>query len=409
VSDVRAVVDYARGNGLRVAIQGTGHGAAPLAPLDDVILLRTGRMDGVEIDAAAARARVEAGALWGEVAVRAGEQGLAPLAGSSPDVGVVGYTLGGGVGWLTRRYGLACNSVVAIEVVTADGEEVRVDHDREADLFWALRGGGGSFAAVTALEFTLYPVAEVFAGMLVWPAELGADAVAAYRAWTRNAPDEASSAFRYLNLPPLPEIPEPLRGRSVVAFDAAYLGPAEEGDELLRPLRETGQTLVDTFGRIPAAELRHLHGDPEQPSPGIVESRMLRELNPEALEAYVAVGGPASGSPLLGLELRHLGGAVSEAPPGAGALGSLEGEFILGGVGLATSPDSVRAIKGHLAAVTEAMTPWAVDSSLLNFSERSVDLEPVFGSGTYGRLREVKSRYDAEDLFLANHPIPSRA
>jgi FAD/FMN-containing dehydrogenase len=172
-ADVMAVVRWARSRGLRVAPQGTGHNAAAMGSLAHTVLVKTERMRGVEIDAERRIARVEAGVLWAEVTGAAAEYGLAALAGSSPDVGVVGYSLGGGISWLARRYGLAANSVTAVELVNADGELVRADEDNESELFWALRGGGGSFGVVTALEFQLYPIAEVYAGVLFFPIERG--------------------------------------------------------------------------------------------------------------------------------------------------------------------------------------------------------------------------------------------
>ena len=172
--DVAATVKFAREHDLRVAPQGTGHGAAALGPLTDTILIKTTRMRGVAIDPVARIARAEAGALWMDVTAAAAEHGLAALAGSSPDVGVVGYTLGGGIGWLGRRHGLAANSVTAIEAVTMDGQIVRASADVEPDLFWAMRGGGGNFAIVTAIEFALYPIAEVYAGVLFFPSSVRA-------------------------------------------------------------------------------------------------------------------------------------------------------------------------------------------------------------------------------------------
>ena len=179
--DVAEAVRFAASRGLRVTAQGTGHGAGALGPLDDTVLIKTERMRAVEVDAQAGTARVEAGVLATELGARADEHGLSFLPGSSPDVGVIGYTLGGGLSWLGRRYGFACNRVKAIELVTADGEIRRVDDSGDdADLFWALRGGGGAYAVVTALEVALVPVADVYAGALVLPAEVGAAAIRAY-------------------------------------------------------------------------------------------------------------------------------------------------------------------------------------------------------------------------------------
>jgi hypothetical protein len=403
--DVAGAVRLAAERGLRVAVQGTGHSAAPMGDLDGTLLLKTMRMNGFSVDPAARRARVEAGTLWADVAVAAGEHGLVALHGSSPDVGVVGFSLGGGLGWLSRRHGLACHRVVAADVVTADGERRRASHDEEPDLFWALRGGGGSFAAVTALEFELLPLTEVYAGWLVWDAGAGRDVVHAFREWSGSAPREITTSLRFLHLPPFPDVPEPLRDRPVIAFDGAYIGLEADGSELVRPLREVAPLVMDTFATIPAPQLVRLHGDPEQPVPGIGDGFQLRELTPEAADAFVELGGPGSGSPLLMLELRQLGGALAEAPEGAGALAALPDEYTLYGVGMVMGEGMAEAIGAHLAQVREAMAPWSA-GVYLNFCERRGGGAPdAFDEETYGRLREIKSRYDANDLFRSNHPV----
>ena len=186
--DVAKTVRFAAENGLRVSGQGTGHGAAPLGSLEDAILIKTGKLRGIEVDADRQVARVEAGALSIELGEAANAHGLVGMPGSSPDVGVVGYTLGGGLSWLARAHGFACNRLAAIELVTADGEQRTVDAENDADLFWALRGGGGGYAIVTALHVELLPIAEIYAGALLFPAEVGAEAVRAYRDWTATGP-----------------------------------------------------------------------------------------------------------------------------------------------------------------------------------------------------------------------------
>src|SRR5918992_429760 len=228
-ADVVAVVRFARANGLKVAPQGTGHNASAIASLEETILLSTQRMRGVEIDAEAQTARVEAGTLWLEVTEAATPHGLFPLSGSSPDVGVVGYTLGGGLSWLARKHGLAANHITAIEVVTPDGRLVRATADEHDDLFWALRGGGGNYGVVTALEFRLFPYGEVYAGMMIWPFERAGELLRAWRDWTRTAPEEVTTAMRIMHIPPLPEVPEFVRGRSIAVIDGAYAGGEEDG------------------------------------------------------------------------------------------------------------------------------------------------------------------------------------
>ncbi|HXV34418.1 MAG TPA: FAD-binding oxidoreductase, partial [Gaiellaceae bacterium] len=384
--------------------QGTGHFANTIASFDDTILLKTSRLRDVEIDPVGRTARVGAGVLWEEVSLAAAEHGLAPLAGSSPDVGVVGYTLGGGLGWLARRYGLAANSVVAVELVTADGRQLRADRENEPDLFWAVRGGGGSFGIVTAIEFALYPVPEVYAGILFFPFERTAEILSAWREWTETTPRELTSAGRLLQFPPIPDLPEHLRGQSFVAVEAAFIGSEEDGAALLQPLRELGPAM-DTFAVIPSEDLRHLHMDPPQPVPGAGDGVSLDELTPETVNALVAVAGPGSGSPFVSVELRQLGGAVAEPSPHHGAVGTIDASFALFAVGMAVSPEAVALIEDRVAALKAALLPWTADRGYFNFSDTPREGESLYPPETYRALQWVKAAYDPDELFRASHPI----
>jgi FAD/FMN-containing dehydrogenase len=403
--DVVEIVRFAREHDLRVAPQGTGHNASPLGPLGDTVLLKTSRMRGIEIDPEARVARVEAGVLSLELVNAAGEHGLAFLAGSSPDVGVVGYTLGGGLSWLGRRYGLAASSVVAVELVTADGELVRADAENEPDLFWALRGGGGSFGAVTALELRLYPISEVYAGVLFFPIERASEVLHAWREWIEDVPDEMTSVGRLLRLPPIPAIPEPLRGRSFAIVETIYLGDEAEGAELVRPLRELGPE-IDTVRTIPVSALSALHMDPEHPVPGKGDGMLLADLPAEAVDAVVEVAGADSGSPLLSVELRHLGGALAQARPEHGALGSVDAGFAVVAVGMAMTPEMKEVAAAHVEVVKDALAPWDAGRMFLNFAQSPTTGQRLFGEPAYHRLREVKARVDPEDVFRSNHPVP---
>ena len=294
--DIVEVVRFARTQGYAVSAQGTGHAAAALeSHLDSTILVKTHLMRGVEIDAKARIARVEAGALWMDVTVPAQEHGLAALAGSSPDVGIVGYTLGGGLSWLSRTHGVAANSVTAIEVVTADGELVRTDASNEPGLFWALRGGGGSFGIVTAIEFALYPQPQVYAGTMFFPIERAREVLHAWREIAPEMPEAMTTVGRLLMLPPLEEIPEPVRGRSFVIVEAIYLGDEAEGSRLLEPLRRLGPEM-DTTGTIPVAALSALHMDPEHPVPGAGDGMLLTDVPAEAIDAVAAAASSVSSS-----------------------------------------------------------------------------------------------------------------
>jgi hypothetical protein len=406
--DVVAAVQAARAAGLRVAAQGTGHNAGALGDLSATMLVKTERMRGVAVDPENKRVRVDAGVTWGEVVGPVQEHGLAALAGSSHDVGVVGYTLGGGLSWLARSKGLSSNSVHAIEIVLADGRLVRCDARTEPDLFWALRGGGGSFGVVTAIELELYDVPEVYAGMLVFGWERSAEVLHAWNEWRQDMPDEVTSVGRILQVPPLPEIPEPVRGRQLCVIEVIYSGDVSDParlDAMVAPLRELGPEM-DTIHTILTAELITLHMDPPGPVPGKGDGGMVETVTADTIDALVAAAGPDSGSPLLSVELRHLGGAVGRSAIDHGAADTLEGDCIMFAVGMALTPEMTAAVEAHVDVVKEALAPWDAGKRYLNFAERPIDARTAFGSsGAYARLRAVKTLVDPEDLFRANHPI----
>jgi FAD binding domain-containing protein len=404
-ADVVAAVMFAQERGLRVAPQGTGHNAGPLGSLEDTILLKTERMRGVHIDPVTRIARVEAGAGSLEVVEAAAEHGLATLAGSSPDVGVVGYTLGGGVSWLGRKYGLAASNVEAVEVVTADGRFRRADRNHEPDLFWALRGGGGSFGVVTAIEIRLLPITEVYAGILWYPIERGAEVLHAWRELTQGElPDELTTVGRYLQLPQIPEIPEPVRGKSFVIVEAIHAGDRLQADALLAPLRSLGP-LNDTIATISMPALSHMHMDPEQPVPGAGDGLTLAELPEDAIEQLVSVAGAGSGSTLLSLEIRHLGGELGRARPENGALSSIQAEYAMYAVGMAPTPEAERSATAHLEAVKRALAPWAARHMYLNFAETNQLASTLWNERAYRRLQQIKADNDPDDVIRANHQV----
>jgi FAD/FMN-containing dehydrogenase len=402
--DVVAAVQAAEELGLRVAPQATGHNAPPLGALDKTILLRTGAMRGVRIDPVRRRARVRAGALWQDVTARAAEHGLAALSGSSPDVGVAGYSLGGGVSWLGRHYGLQANRITAVELVTADGQVVRADHEHEPDLFWALRGGGGSFGVVTALEFELVPVRSVYAGMLVWDWREAGPVLLRFSEWAQTATDLITMAARILQLPDLPIVPEPLRGRQIVMIVGAYLGDPDDADKVLEPLRGLRPEL-DTFATMPAAGLQRLQGDPEQPTAGVTEHRMLAELPRDAVEAFVTVAGPGSGSPLLAADLRQFDGGLGRRPEAHGAISHFDGAFAMFAAGLAIDDDLTLASITHGRLLANTMEPWCAARRYLNFEEHPSDASRFFDDETHRRLRSIKARVDPRSLIHANHAV----
>jgi len=406
--DVAAAVRFAREHDLRIAPQGTGHNAGPLGSLEDTILLKTERMRGVEIDPKARLARVEAGAVWLEVVEAAARHGLAALAGSSPDVGVVGYTLGGGMSFLGRKYGLAGNSVRAIELVTADGQLVRADREHEPDLFWALRGGGGSFGVVTAIELELFPIEHAYAGVLFYPIERGSEVLHAWRELTcfHDLPDELTTVGRFLRLPPIPEIPEEVRGKSFVIVEAYHVGDPAQADELLAPLRALGP-ITDTIRTVSMPALSHLHMDPEHPVPGVGDGMMIAEWPAQAVDAFVEVAGQAAEFPLLTVELRHLGGALGRPHATHGALSSLEAEYSLFAAGMIPVPELDAPVRAQVQAVKGALGPWAASHMYLNFAETQGGPAQFWTEQAYRRLRRVKAAVDPDDVIRSNHPVPA--
>ena len=407
-ADVVHAVRFARAQGMRIAPQGTGHGAEPLEPLDGAMLLRTLRMRGVRIDPAARTARAEAGALWQDVTVPAGEHGLAALAGSSPNVGVTGYTLGGGLGWLARRYGLAANSVTAAELVTPDGRLVRADAEHEPDLFWAVRGGGGSVGVVTALQMRLYPVRDLYAGALFFPIQRSSEVLHAWREWTGTVPDEVTSIGRILRFPPLLEVPEPMRGRAFALVEAAYLGDEGTGAKLIGPLRQLGPEL-DTFATIPAPALQQLHMDPDQPVPGQGDGAFLADVTAAAIDVVVAQVGPDADTRLASVEIRHLGGALARTAPNGGAQPRIDARYLMFAGGFTPTPDSAAAVRGHAHAFKDAHAAWHASYDYYNFEETPAGASAVLPPASYRRLREIKANYDPGRVIISAHPVwPAR-
>jgi hypothetical protein len=404
-AEVRDAILFAGEYGLHVAPQTTGHLAGAMPALDRAILLRTKLRGEVEIDAGARRARVPAGAEWEEVVVAAAAHGLSAMHGSSPNVGVVGYLLGGGLSFYARRHGLGANHVLAIEVVTADGTLRRVDHEHEPDLFWALRGGGGNFGVVTAIEIGLLPYTEVFAGTTFWPAAQARDVLQAWQAWTRDAPDAVTTSARILRLPPIPEVPEPLRGVPVVAVDGVVLPGAGDPAELIAPWRSAGEPMIDTWAAGPPTQVLRMHGDPEPPTPALGDHALLGELGEAGMDAFIGAAGEDSGSSLVIAELRQLGGALAAAPAGAGARGHLDGRFALLGIGVPMGPVAGAEIEAHLALLTGAMADWDTGRMYLNFHERGGSAETSFGPEAYARLAAVRRAYDPDERFVASHRI----
>ncbi|MET9485743.1 FAD-binding protein [Nocardia sp. NPDC006630] len=385
--DVAAVVRFARASGLAVATQPTGHGAT--GDIDTAILLRTGRLDTVRIDAAQRLARVGAGANWGQVQAAAAEHGLTGLAGSNPVVGVTGYTLGGGLGWFGRKYGWASDAVRAFEIVDAAGEPARVTLSSDPELFWALCGGGGDVAVVTALEFELFPAPQLYGGRVVWPGERLPEVWDAFRELTSQAPDELTVWFHRFQFPNAPEM---------VALDVAYLGAAEQGRELVAVIDRLGGAASDTRAAMSTGNLGDISAEPTTPSPSVSRAELLTDLDEATLKVILAE--PVA--PLLNIQVRHLGGALSR--PGSGARGPVAEPYLLYLLGLGI-PQLRDAVSAKQDAVVEALGAHVSGAKPYTFLAAGESATSAFDAVTVDRLRAVKRERDPHTVIRANFGV----
>ncbi|NMO55247.1 FAD-binding oxidoreductase [Actinoplanes sp. TBRC 11911] len=411
VADVQTVVRFAALHRLHVAVRATGHQTARDA--DGAVMINLARLDGIRIDAAARTARVEAGVRWAAVVDAAAEHGLAPLNGSAPTVSVIGYTLGGGQSpVLGRSRGYAADHVRKLEVVTADGTLREVTAASEPDLFWALRGGKGNFGVVTAIEFDLFPVTEFYGGGVFFPGDRMAEVLNAWRTWAPTLPESATTSIAVQRLPPVPDLPEPLRGAFVVHVRFANLGSAADGERLFAPIREAAPVLIDAVQTLPYRQNALIHLDPTEPIPYYDRTTTLREITPEVVDALVAFAGPGSGNPLLSIEIRALGGAFDREPAVPDAVPTRGIPYVVFGFGVG-GPDQADVLRDWLARLVRTLEPWsASDRRMVNFLSKDEAVTPAemrlaYGPDRYDRLVRIKRRFDPDNMFRNNHNIVS--
>jgi FAD/FMN-containing dehydrogenase len=408
-ADVQAAVAFAARQHRPVTVNTTGHQVVGPAP--GAVVIATHRMNDVTVDAAGRIARVGAGAVWSEVIAETAKAGLAPLNGSNPTVGVSGYTLGGGLSpTLGRSHGYAADHVRSLEVVTADGALRHADAESEPELFWALRGGKGNFGVVTALEFDLFPVPRLYGGGIYFPGERMADVLRAWAAWHPGTPETMVSSFAVMRMPPLPELPEPLRGTFLVTLRFAYTGPAADGERLIAPLRAVAPAVLDTVRDMPYTEVASIHNEPTEPLPYYERGIMLREFPAQAQDKLVELVGPDSGSTLTIAELRALGGAWDREPAVPNAVATRGLPYSLLGVEEGPLEEEQR-LKESVAVLLDGMEPWRGDRRLVNnlAPEEAADAAAIYGPERYERLAAVKKAYDPANMFRINHNIAPAA
>ena len=403
-ADVAAAVSWATAHGLKVAVQATGHG--PVRNAAGSLMITTGRMQGVYIDPDRRIARVQAGVKWIQVLEAAAEYGLAGLAGSSSDVGVIGYTLGGGMGSLGRKHGFAADHVVAVEIVTADGQLRRVTAESDPELFWAVRGGKGNFGIVTALEIELVPLTGLYAGGIFFAGDDAPALLHRFRQWAPMMPEEVSTSIAVLRLPPMEELPPPLRGQTVVHLRFAYSGTDfEEAERLLAPMREAGQILLGFVGPIRTDETDGIHMDPKDPMPGWEKGMLLAELSEETVDTLLAAAGPQLDIPLIMVEIRLMGGALGRPAAVPNAVAGREGAYSVLVLGPAV-PELAAVVPAIGKGVLSALMPWAAPGVLTNFLGDVTGPAEVLNSWpteSQRRLVQVKHAVDPTGVFSFGH------
>lgn len=405
--DVVAAVAWARSRKTPVGVQATGHGAGEA--VRGGLLITTRRMQDLQVDPVQRTARVGAGVRWKTVLAECVPQGLIGLNGSSTDVGVIGYTLGGGLPVLGRAYGFAADRVRSFEVVTPDGELRHIDGEHEPDLFALLRGGKGNLAIVTSMVFDLVPVSDFYGGGIIFPGGDAEEVLSAFRAWWPTLPDEACPSVSLLRPPDAEFVPEPLRGQFVVHVRFAFPGARADAEALLAPMRAVSTPIMDMAGPMNYVDVDMVHLDPPDPLPYAERGALLREFDAEAQATLLRMAGPESQSPLLFIELRPLGGALARNTT-ADAVSGRDAGFSMLSIGLAVPPIA-QVVDEAGSELLAAMAPYSTGFTMVNFHGKPGDDDDrarAWSRETYERLLEAKQMYDPENMLRFGHALPVR-
>ncbi len=409
-ADVISAVGFARSNDLTIAVRGGGHSVAGFSTVDDGIVIDLSPMRDVRVDPTARRATVGGGAVWADVDHETQAHGLATTGGLISTTGVAGFTLGGGIGWTMRKFGLACDNLTAADVVTADGRLVHASATENPDLFWGLRGGGGNFGIVTQFEFDLHPLGPiVYAGPIFYPADVARDLLRTFREWADDAPDEITVLVNLTTAPPLPVIPEEWHGKKVAALIAVSTGPIDEGDRLVRALRGVAAPIVDLLGPMPYHVIQTLI-DPLWPK-GIhayFKATNLARLDDELIERLCEIHLAAPG-PQCEIHVQQMGGAIGRIADSATAFPERSMAFVLNAVTGWQDPHADAAHKEWARAAIAAASDASTGRTYVNFLGDPDAARTAYGEETYARLVSLKDAYDPTNVFHLNHNVEPTA
>jgi FAD/FMN-containing dehydrogenase len=406
VADIQRGLEFARSEGLVVAVRGGGHSIPGFSTCDGGVVLDLSPMRAIRVEPGARRATAQGGCTWADFDHETQAFGLAVTGGLVSSTGIAGFTLGGGIGHLVRKHGLACDNLTGADVVTADGELVHASAEENADLFWGLRGGGGNFGIATSLEYRLHPVGpSIFGGAIFFAAERVAEVLRFYREWTQDLPDELTTIVNLTIAPPAPFLPAEVHGRPVIALLAAYAGPVDDGEKALAPLRALGQPVVDLLGPIPYLALQSLL-DPLWTA-GMrnhMRSGMLATLDDAAIDTMAAVHATQPGE-LAELHIHHFGGAAARVGEDETAFGDRSAPYILNVIGRWSDPASDEGMLEWSAALHRALAGVLTGRSYSNFSgDPGADPRSLYGAKV-PRLRRLKAQWDPENVFRLNQNI----
>jgi FAD/FMN-containing dehydrogenase len=406
-ADVITAVGFARSTGLRIAVRGGGHSVAGFSTCDDGMVIDLSPMNAVRVDPAAGRATAGGGAVWADVDHETQAHGLATTGGLISTTGVAGFTLGGGIGWTMRKFGLACDNLAAADVVTADGQLVHASESENADLLWGLRGGGGNFGIVTQFEFDLHPLGPmVYAGPVFYPADAARDLLRAFRDWSENAPDDMTGFVSLTTAPPLPVIPEEWHGKKVAIFVATSTGPLDEGAGLVAEVRQVAEPIADLLGPMPYQVIQTLL-DPLWPK-GIhayFKATNLARLDDDLIDRLCELH-LASPGPQCEVHVHQMGGAIARIDDGATAFAERSMPFVLNAVTGWHDPEAGPAHQEWARAVIAAASDASTGRAYVNFLGDPDEARTSYGKDTYDRLVSLKNRYDPTNLFRLNQNIP---
>ena len=408
--DVATAVGFARSNDLLIAVRGGGHSIAGFSTCDNGIVIDLSQMNDVRVDPAARRATVGGGAVWADVDNETQPHSLATTGGLVSSTGVAGFTLGGGIGWTMRKFGLACDNLVAADVVTADGRIIRASESENSDLLWGLRGGGGNFGIVTQFEFELHPLGPmVYAGPIFYPAEAAHELLHTFRDWAVVAPDEITAIVNLTTAPPLPVIPAEWHGKKVAAFIATSSGPIDAGESLVGAFRTVGEPIADLLGPMPYQAIQTLI-DPlwEKGIHAYFKATNLARLDDELIDRLCKLHLEAPG-PQCEIHVHQMGGALARVPEGATAFAERSMPFLLNAVTGWRDPADTESHTEWTRDVIEAAEDASTGRAYVNFLGDPNGGRSSYGDETYARLVALKNVYDPTNVFRLNQNIDPQA